>query len=194
MATEIEVKIAVEDADVLVDRLRSLGARLVHARCFEDNRLYDRDGGALAAAGKLLRLRRSGDRALLTAKAPSEGAAERAEYKVRHEVETEVPDAEAMAGVLEAAGFTTAWRYQKYRTTWNLDDTVVTLDEIPHGCFLEIEGAPERIDSVAAALGLDRARYRTDSYADIHAQWCAEQGRPLDDMVFADAPPPERSE
>lgn len=195
MAHEIEVKIAVEDAGAIAARLEEAGARLVAPRLFEDNRLWDTGGGALAAAGRLLRLRRSGDRAVLTAKAPAEagagggagvaaGASGSAAYKIRREAETDVPDAEAMAAVLETAGLTPDWRYQKYRTTWELDGATVTLDEIPHGCFLEIEGDPACIDAVAERLGLDHSAYRTETYAELHARRCAEQGRPLGDMVF----------
>jgi adenylate cyclase class 2 len=192
MTHEIEVKIAVKDAGAVAARLEEAGARLVAPRRFEDNRLYDTGGGALAAAGRLLRLRRTGGRAVLTAKAPAEAGAGSAAYKVRREAEVEVSDAEATAAVLETAGLEPAWRYQKYRATWELHGATVTLDEIPHGCFLEIEGDPARIDAVAARLGLDRSAYRTESYAELHARRCAEQGRPLGDMVFrADGREPE---
>ncbi|NNE44165.1 MAG: CYTH domain-containing protein, partial [Gemmatimonadetes bacterium] len=72
---ETEVKIAVDDAAGVVARLEATGAELLHPREFEDNRLYDHDDLALTRAGRLLRVRRSGDRTLVTAKAPAEAGA-----------------------------------------------------------------------------------------------------------------------
>jgi len=184
MPREIEVKIRVESAAAAAELIREAGARLVRARELEDNRLYDRDGGALAAAGRRLRLRRVGGRAVLTAKArlPEEDGA----YKVRREEETEVPDADAFARVLEAAGFVRMWRYQKYRTTWRLDGTVVTLDELPGSTWVEIEGEPEGIDAVAARLGRSRADYETRSYRELTEAECA--GKAVPDLVFGAGP------
>jgi adenylate cyclase class 2 len=179
---EIEVKIRVERAEAAAARIRGAGAELVRARELEDNCLYDRDGGALAAAGRRLRLRRVGDRAVLTAKARLPDAEGR--FKVRREEETEVPDADAMARVLEAAGFERLWRYQKYRTTWRLDGAILTLDELPDATWLEIEGDPDRIDAVAARLGHSRADYETRSYRELAEAECAAEGKPVPDLVF----------
>lgn len=185
MPHEIEVKIRIDRAEPVVAKLEEAGAARVRARELEDNRLYDRDGGALAAAGRLLRLRRVGGRAVLTAKAPvPAGAAGAADFKVRREEETEVPDADAMARVLDAAGFDLLWRYQKYRTTWRLDGALVTLDELPGALFVEIEGEPDRIDAVAARLGYGRTDYETRSYRELHEAECAAAGRPVTDLVF----------
>ena len=180
------MKIAVTDAAAVAERLEALGAEPVRAREFEDNRLYDRPDLGLTRSGRLLRIREAGGRTVITAKAPPERDAPG--YKVRREAETEVPSAEEFAEVLETAGFRPLWRYQKYRTTWRLPGAVVTLDELPHGAFLEIEGEPEAIDRWAAGLGASPADYRTDSYRDVHEEWCAAQGVPVGDMVFEEAP------
>lgn len=185
MGDEIEVKIRIERAETVVGRLAELGAERVRPRELEDNRLWDRDGGALAAEGRLLRLRQVGSRAILTAKAPA--ADPTGDFKVRREEETEVPDAEAMARILEAAGFEPGWRYQKYRTTWRLDGATVTLDELPGALWLEIEGDRDRIDAVAARLGYGRADYETRSYRALLEAERAAAGRPVTDLVF-DAP------
>jgi len=186
MAHEIEVKIRVEDPAAVIDRLEKAGAERVRPRTFEDNRLFDRDGGALAREGRMLRIRREGDRTILTAKAPAGGT--EGDYKVRHEVETEIPDAARLAELLEAVGFETVWRYQKYRTTWRLEGAVVTLDEIPHACFLEIEADRDAIDAVACRLGFERRDYVRSTYRDVHEEWCAAHGVAVGDMVFEEVP------
>jgi adenylate cyclase class 2 len=188
MPREIEVKVRVESAAAAARLLRDAGAEPVRARELEDNRVYDRDGGALAAAGRMLRLRRVGARAVLTAKAlPAEAEAG---FKVRREEETEIPDADAMERALEAAGFEPVWRYQKYRTTWRLDGTVVTLDELPGATWLEIEGDPARIDAAARRLGFRRSDYETRSYRELLAAECETAGVPVPDLVFPAGPEP----
>jgi adenylate cyclase class 2 len=182
MPQEIEVKIRVASAAEAVERIRAAGAVLVRERELEDNRLYDRDGGALAAAGRRLRLRRVGDRAVLTAKARLDEA--ESGFKVRREEETDVPDADAMARVLDAAGFELLWRYQKYRTTWRLNGTTVTLDELPDASWVEIEGDRDRIDAVAARLGCSSADYETRSHREMAEAERRDAGAPVPDLVF----------
>jgi adenylate cyclase class 2 len=182
MAVEIEVKVAVPDAAAMRTRIEAAGGVAVHPRRLEDDAVFDHDG-VLAAAGRLLRLRRSGGRAVLTAKGPVQR--ERG-YKERPEVETDVADPDGVAAVLETAGLAVAWRYQKYRTAWSLAGATLLLDEIPHGCFLEIEGPPAAIDAAAARLGVSPAEYRTESYRRIHEQACRERGEPMGDMLFGE--------
>ncbi len=46
--------------------------------------------------------------------------------------------------------------YEKYRTTYELDDALIMLDELPYGSFLEIEGETvEQIRDIAATLHLN---------------------------------------
>jgi len=89
---EIEVKLPFDSADAARERLQRLGVSLRQPREFEDNLLLDRDLDPLAPAGTMLRLRRTGDRALLTLKARVGGDQR---YKIREEHETPVVDQEA---------------------------------------------------------------------------------------------------
>lgn len=188
MGQEIEVKIRVDDVDGTVARLEELGAELVRARTFEDNRLYDLEGDPLFRQGKLLRLRVVGGRGVLTVKAPAPGA-EDSPYKVRREIETEVADPDATAAALEAVGFVPRWRYQKYRREWDVDGAHVVLDEIPWGVWVEIEGEPERIDRIARQLGWGRERWDRGTYRELHERHCAERGAAVGDMVFGAGAP-----
>ena len=187
MKKEIEVKVRVGDAEEISRRIEAAGGSLVVPRTFEDNRLYDLPDGALGRAGGLLRLREAGGRAVLTGKGPA-GAAAGARYKVRTEEESVVPSAEAMASVLAAAGFIVRWRYQKYRREYRMDGALVTVDETPHGPWIEIEGEPAAIEAAAARLGVDGADFETLTYRELHERECARAGRPVGDMVFVPGP------
>ncbi len=179
--TESEVKLRVSDVAAARARLAACGARLVRARHFEDNLLFDDARGSLRAAGHVLRLRRTRDgdvpgEARLTFKGRRRIEAG---IKTRAEFESGVADPDAVQAVLAGLGYRPLFRYQKYRETWRLGEAEVVLDETPVGCFYEIEGRPEDIPSVAALLGYAPRDFVLESYA---ALFFGAGGR--GDMVF----------
>jgi len=179
---EIEIKLAIDDADEARRRLGEAGAVALAARSFEDNRLYDDAARSLKSSGRLLRIRAVGGRTVLTFKAKPDGSAGDARYKIRDENETEIADAAEMDRVLRALGFEPAYRYQKYRQPYRLGGVEVLLDETPVGNFLELEGPPEAIDAAARTLGFAPADYDTRTYRELHQ---ARTGREEPgDMVF----------
>jgi len=178
---EIEVKLRFDLPEDAAARLRELGAVETVARSFEDNVLFDRADDPLHAAGKALRLRRVGGRSIVTYKGPVEGAHR---YKVRIEHETVVGDGDSAERILLGLGYTPHWRYQKYRTEFDLDDLHVCLDESPLGCYVELEGAPEAIDRNAARLGFSVDDYITESYRKLLEIEAARCGREPWDLVF----------
>ena len=181
---EVEIKLPFDSPSEARERLAALGAELIHERRFEDNVLFDHDKESLAAEGKLLRLRRDGPRALLTYKAPVAG---RHRHKVRLEEETELADPDSMEKILRELNFRPVYRYQKFRTLFELQGVHVCLDETPIGCFVELEGAPDDIDRLAARLGFAAEQFVVDSYLALHARWTAERGEERGDMVFRSA-------
>jgi adenylate cyclase class 2 len=55
--------------------------------------------------------------------------------------------------------------YEKYRATYLLEGLKVTLDELPYGRFIEIEGPDAAsIQSVAQKLGVDWSARVVESY------------------------------
>ncbi|MCA9752538.1 MAG: class IV adenylate cyclase [Gemmatimonadetes bacterium] len=179
---EVEIKARVRDPEETVKRLETLGARLVRPRAFEDNVLWDLPGRPLAGAGRLLRVRTTAGRTIVTAKGP---AAADSRFKVRPESEMEIADDVAFAAVLATAGFERSWRYQKWRREYEFGGTSIVIDEIPHGTFLEIEGERDAIDAIAAALGVGESDRILATYRDIHEQTCGDG--PVGDMVFPGA-------
>ncbi len=182
--TERELKIPVGALEPVRERLRAVGAEPASPSGREVNILFDGDDHHLAAAGEVLRLRRYGDRAVLTFKGPAayEGA-----VKSREELETTLTDAEVAAAILRRLGFAPRLRYEKDRELWRLDEVEVALDHTPMGEFVELEGPGAGPARAARKLGLDVERAVRGSYVDL---WRAyrEAHPELDlpeDMVFS---------
>jgi adenylate cyclase class 2 len=123
--------------------------------------LFDDDRGSLRLEGRVLRLRRAAGRAVLTYKGP--GVIEQG-VKTREEREVTVSDADELQRILAALGLSPRFRFQKYRESYRQGGAEVVVDETPIGTFLEIEGSPEQIHAVAAALGYSRSDYVLESY------------------------------
>ncbi|HJY86951.1 MAG TPA: class IV adenylate cyclase [Candidatus Acidoferrales bacterium] len=208
---EIEIKLRVADVPGLRRRLVRLGLRPAQTgRVFERNTLFDTPQGGLAKHGQLLRLRRielphrqrgaskaAPDAALLTYKGPTERVAPPEvapgrHYKIRQEFETGVSDPDRLQLIFEALGLRGWFRYEKYRTSFELPKSLgwaeglkVELDETPLGNFLELEGPPAAIDRLAGLLGYRPADYLTRSYLALYLDQCRKQGVPAGDMVFS---------
>lgn len=158
---EIEVKFLVRDLAAVAKRLKGLGARLSTPRVQETNLRFDTPGGDLQRKRHVLRLRQD-VASVLTFKGP---AAAGEAVSSRQEIEFQVSDFQAARHFLEALGYRVAIIYEKYRTTYDYKDCMVTLDEMPYGPFMEIEGPDEAtIRTVAAELGLDWEARSTLSY------------------------------
>ena len=190
MAThmEIEVKLRWErDAPAARSFLERLGYQLKKPRIHECNQLFDRPGAELQSRDQLLRLRRAGDRAIVTYKGPSQ----RARHKSREEIEFEVSNPENFAEVLDRLGYLPGFRYEKYRTELAIPEEpgVVTIDETPMGVFLELEGPAEWIDRTAARLGFRQSAYLTASYPGLYWEFRSSHPEAPADMVFGSGKP-----
>jgi adenylate cyclase, class 2 len=158
---EIEIKFCVQSLPGLLARLEALGAPVSVPRVFERNLRFDKQGGELSQAHQALRLRQ--DAAIrLTFKGPADISAG---VQRRTEIELTVDNFDNAQAFLEALGYRVWMAYEKYRTTYTLGGTLVTLDELPYGSFVEIEGpTPESIAEVAGRLALDWEARINDSY------------------------------
>lgn len=150
---EIEAKFHVQNLRKIELRLQELKAQLVQPRVHEVNLRFDRSDGELRNSFRVLRLRQD-DIARFTFKGPSvekEGG-----ILSRQEIEFEVGDFDSAKQFLEAIGFQVVVFYEKFRMTYELNDTHIMLDELPYGSFIEIEGDnAEIIHSIADLLGLN---------------------------------------
>jgi len=148
---EIEVKFCLTTLDHVRSDLEQLGARLIHARVLERNMRFDTAAHDLQQTFRVLRLRQDAS-ARLTYKGPGKI---REGVLVREEIEFIVEDFGQAKALLEALGYHPSVVYEKYRTTYALESTLVTLDELPYGYFSEIEGhSPDEVASAAQKLRL----------------------------------------
>ncbi len=167
MGKEIELKFLVRDLGKVKNRLLELGAEEIHPRHFERNLLFDDSSGSVKNRGGILRLRQSGDKAILTVKLPPESPSD--EAKVRQEFQVEVSDFEEAKRLLKALGFEPWGGYEKYREEFRLGGAIVALDEMPFGDFVEIEGDLDEIKAVARSLGLDLGKRILRGYPNLVA-------------------------
>ena len=133
---ETEAKFYVRDPSRIQSRLESSQARLVQKRVLETNIRFDLPGAPLRSEGRVLRLRRD-TKTRFTYKSAStnqEGVLS------REEIEFVVEDFVKAKRFLEALGYQKLVYYEKYRTTYEWNETLIMLDELPYGNFVEIEG------------------------------------------------------
>jgi adenylate cyclase class 2 len=179
---ELEVKFFIADLEAVEQRMQALGARLLQPRVHEVNLRFDTQDGELSRQFRVLRLRQD-DAARLTYKGPSsfqDGV------RLRQEIEFTVSDFEAARRFLEALGYHVALLYEKYRTTYELEGVHITLDKMPYGTFVEIEGPdPGSIRSVNENLGLDWEQRVPESYTMLFERLREALGLPFNDLSFA---------
>ena len=178
---ETEIKLAFPSPQDALRALALVGATPSRPREFEDNLLFDLDDRRLENAGSLLRLRRAGARAFVTYKGPAEAGHR---YKVREEAEVGVADGDEMDRILQAVGFLPRYRYQKYRTSFQLEGVAIALDETSVGTFVELEGEPDAIDRVAVALGKGPRDYLRATYRELQERDAAARGVMAGDLLY----------
>jgi len=160
MPVEIEKKyrLSKKQREEVLQRLPKIGAKRKGEE-FEVNTLYA--GEALDMGHSVLRLRRVGNRAILTYK---ERFPSSSPIKHQREDETRLENPEAMELILEALGFTPALVYEKRRETWRLGKTEIVIDDLPFGLFMEIEGTEQGIGDVEKHLAIKRLRSENATY------------------------------
>lgn len=178
---EIESKYYVRDLAAIEAKLKLLGAVCVSERAFEYNLRFDDQRGSLRPQGRVLRLRKSDD-IRLTYK----GAGERVGGAlVRKEIEIVVSDFDATQQLLEQLGYRVAAVYEKYRSMYKFETFLITLDELPYGKFIEIEGEnPEKISEFTKKLGLNPQASIPNSYQGLFDQLKATMNLPAKNLAF----------
>ncbi len=215
MAHEIEIKLKIADAKAFVRKLKQQKAQPVGAgsgRVHEWNVIFDMPDSQLAKNGQLLRIRtetpdgeskpskrKAAKRTVLTFKRPIEardGSSTSSQtnhhHKVREEIEVEVDDAGVLTKIFEGLGMRGWFRYEKYRTTFQLPAAsswtkglLIELDETPIGTFVELEGPATAIDRAAKELGYFKKDYVLKNYLTLYVEECFRRGDEPKDMLFS---------
>lgn len=180
---ETEVKLYMPDLDAIAHRLAALGADLTAPRVFERNVRYEDTASSLSDRGIVLRLRQDA-RAWLTYKEPLPALLQEAAVSHRFEAEVEVSDFAAMEMILTRLGFHPFMVYEKYRTTYTLDEAEIVLDEMPYGNFIEVEGTSAAIDDILRRLGLQDAPRLLTNYLRLFRHIRDRLNLPFTDLTF----------
>ncbi len=151
MAIEIEKKYRLDKKRLveITTKLGEMGAEF-RSEVFEENYLHR--GGVIDERGAVLRLRKIGDKTLLTYK---ERLLNDSDIKHRIEHETTVADVDEMENIIGRLGYKLSVIYEKHRKTWHFRDVEVVLDELPFGLYMEIEGTVEEIGAAEKLLAIE---------------------------------------
>ncbi len=178
--SELEMKFYISRREELEMMLNKFG-QLIAPRVLEVNLRFDTPDRSLTAAGKVLRLRRdSKSRVTYKGEGRLEGGA-----NLRRELEFTVSDFDTARALFEALGYQVYTIYEKYRTTYKMDNVEVVVDELPTGDFLEIEGPDsESIKRAAQELGLNWEAGIMDSYTVLFERLKGKLGLTFRDLNF----------
>lgn len=186
MSLEIEAKFWVPELEAFRARVLGAGGRVVAPRQLEHNERFDTPDGRLRRSGEVLRLRRDQHQTLTYKRAL-------ASPEIRSETELKVDDLEAVRSLLLGLGYVPIFVYEKNREVLALGDSLVMLDELPFGTFVEIEGPSlEAIGRAAARLGLDWTQRIARSYLSIFEALRLRLGLAAEHATFADLQPAPR--
>ncbi len=164
---ETEVKLRTDDFEAVRGRLQQLGARLKERVEDEKDLLFRSATDLHALEGQVLRLRLFGQEGMLTWKGvPTFDKG----VKKREELQTRVSDADALRQLLDRLGYAVSLEFSKSREYWDLRGLTVSLDELPFGRYVEVEGDEEEIERAVAELGLKEAERVEEGYPQLAAR------------------------
>jgi adenylate cyclase, class 2 len=180
---ETEIKFFIIDVQIPEKRLKELSAVLVSNRTHELNYRYDTPDLKLTSQMQVLRLRQDRS-AYLTFKGAADPSSE---VSTRQEIEFGVSDFDTAHQFLQALGYQVTFVYEKFRTTYHLNDCEIMLDELPYGNFLEIEGDDiASIKEIAGSLNLEWVHRIKLSYLAIFSQMKGVFGLNATNLVFSE--------
>jgi adenylate cyclase class 2 len=179
--TETEIKLYTPDHAEIEKRITAAGGLLTAPRVHERNIRYEDAQHTLTGRHIVLRLRQD-TRARLTYK--EDFADEDQDGLSRYEAEVEVSDFATMDTILRKLGYRSYMIYEKYRTTYMLDDAEIVLDETPLGNFVEIEAEKSAIQRIVRQLDLSDAPRMSGSYGVLFERVKQRLRLPFADMTF----------
>jgi adenylate cyclase class 2 len=177
---ELEIKLWVRDLEAVRARAASQST-LVQPRTYEINLRFDLPDLSLSRTKQVLRLRQD-QKVTLTYKGPGSTAGG---VQARREIELTVDHFETARHFLEALGYQVQLIYEKYRTTYQYHQVIVTMDEMPYGGFVELEGPDGgSIREACDWLGLDWEARILDSYTGLFERIIQDRHLEIRDLVF----------
>lgn len=175
MSIEQEYKFSIEEENSIEVNLRKMGAR-GGERVHELTVMFDNKQNQMLEKDSRLRVRtrtfKDGSSvAILSFKQPL--SREGVKQEIEHEVS--VDNVIALKMILKEIGYEPVSSYERYRTDYSLgkgsQKIQVSIDELPFGKFVEIEGNNiDQITNLASSLGFDPSNHIPNSYDGIYDQ------------------------
>ncbi|MFW6002949.1 MAG: class IV adenylate cyclase [Halanaeroarchaeum sp.] len=170
---EVEVKVR-GDHDTVRDALERQDATRV-GTVEQSDVYYDAPHRDFAETDEALRLRRELNASRESATVLTyKGPLVEDESKTREEIEAPIAEPPAFEAILKALGFEPAATVEKTRERWEMDDFVVSLDDVTGlGTFVEVEAEAEReaVPSVRAGAYEVLRRLDLDPEAQIRTSY-----------------------
>ncbi len=176
---EKEVKLRLEDPEEIIRVLKARGA-VCRGRVFQHTIRLDDRAGSLGERGVSLRVR-TGLGQTVTVKRKLADA----HLAVREEYEAEVADIEVFRRMFRTLGFDWERVMDKYRMDFAFRGTLVSVDELPFGFFMEIEGEEDGIMAAAGALGFGPEEMIGVSYWKLFEEHKRASGLAAESIEFA---------
>lgn len=176
---ETEVKFKINSVSEIKQRLQEIKAKFV-SRIFESTLRFDDAPKSLLKMGAILRLRKGITKELSFKAKPDTSKGVRSSK----ELTVEISDFDVMREILEHLGYTVCQRVQKEREYWQYRDTIICVDTLPMGLFLEIEGTKESIAEVAQLLSLNFNQRILKHYGELWEEYCESHGTTQKDIIF----------
>lgn len=176
---EKEIKLKVKDYKALLETLLKNGAVILN-KSKEKTIRFDTPNMDLEKRGVFLRVR-SGSKNTITMK---EKFGEDKNIRSRKETEFEIGDVNQMAYILEKLGFTFIRIMEKYRINLQYKGAILSIDEMPFGMFLEIEGVEEVVGQISSELGYLESDKILETYWGLFEEYKKENNLTGDNIVF----------
>lgn len=180
MASELELKAVIRDVGALRAALDRVGAVRTFRGMMRDRRLDC--GGRLTALDQVLRLRTfEAEAGTSRCEVTWKGSTTVTEtgYKQREELACDMSDGPAAFAVFQALGYQVVHAIDRFVEVWEQGGVTARLEWYPRmDPLLEIEGAPEGMEHLITALGLDRSECLPDALAEFGARYAVRTGQP----------------
>lgn len=179
---EKELKFKIDNPETLINQLLKNGATFLN-KSKERTIRFDTPKLDLERKGIFLRVR-EGSKKIITLK---EKIGENEAVKTRKETEFEIEDIEYMRYILERLGFNYIRIFEKFRINLTYKGTTVSIDELPFGIYIEIEGEENDINLVMKELGFRDEDKIVGTYWDLFEKHKQKNNLGGEDILFPDS-------
>lgn len=178
---EKELKFKINNPELLINNFLKNGAVLLN-KSKEKTIRFDTPQLDLEKKGVFLRVR-EGSKKNITLK---EKIGENEAVKTRKETEFGIEDIESMRYILERIGFSYIRIFEKFRINMEYKGAILSIDELPFGIYLEIEGEEDDINLITKELGYRDEDKIVGTYWDLFEEYKQENNLEGKDILFPD--------